>query len=88
MWRVSGDTAPETPTGADHPEQGGLALLNAPGAAPGDEPEHAGPPVPRGGGAEPPRSFWQRRLDAYGVRTAEPVPAARRLVPPMPDGPG
>ncbi|MCC9306832.1 phospholipid carrier-dependent glycosyltransferase [Kitasatospora sp. RB6PN24] len=34
------------------------------------------------------RAPWVRRLAAFGYRAPAPVPAAQRLVPPMPDGPG
>ncbi|PBC78142.1 dolichyl-phosphate-mannose-protein mannosyltransferase [Streptomyces sp. TLI_235] len=88
MWRVSGDTSSEAPGGADHTDQGGVALLSASTAAPGGAPAVPGVPGPRGPEPEPERPFWQRRLERVGYRAAEPVPVAERLVPPMPDGPG
>lgn len=80
MWRVSGEKAPETPPGVDHPEQGGIAVL----PAPGDEPP-AAVPAPRA--AAPLRSVWERGLARYGYRAPVRPEPAEQLVPPMPDGP-
>jgi len=84
MWRVSGDMAPETPTGVDHTEQGGVGLLSV-GTA--DEPTaESVVPAPREAG--PVRSAWQRGLARYGYQAPERPDVAEQLVPPMPDGPG
>ncbi|GAA5008387.1 phospholipid carrier-dependent glycosyltransferase [Kitasatospora paranensis] len=86
MWRVSGDTAPEAPLGADHTDQGGVALLSAPAAEPDGAPSGVDLPAPRE--AEPELSGWQRQLARYGYRAPERPTVAESLVPPMPDGPG
>ncbi|MER8182986.1 phospholipid carrier-dependent glycosyltransferase [Kitasatospora sp. NPDC094015] len=73
MWRVSGDNAPRTPIGVDHPEQAGVAVLDA-----------AEVPAPR----PEPRPGWARRLAEHGYRAPRRPDPADQLVPPMPDGPG
>ncbi|GLW70211.1 phospholipid carrier-dependent glycosyltransferase [Kitasatospora phosalacinea] len=62
----------------DHPERGGVTVLE-----PADP---AAVPAPR---AEPePASRWARALSGVGYRAPRRTPLAEQLVPPMPDGPG
>ncbi|GAA2743362.1 dolichyl-phosphate-mannose--protein mannosyltransferase [Kitasatospora cinereorecta] len=77
MWRVTGDLE-SMDRGTDHPEQGGVTVLDAPVEAVAAA---AAPPA-----AEPSR--WARALAGYGYRAPRRPVDAERLVPPMPDGPG
>ncbi|GLW55431.1 dolichyl-phosphate-mannose--protein mannosyltransferase [Kitasatospora phosalacinea] len=62
----------------DHPERGGVTVLE-----PADP---AAVPAPR---AEPePASRWARALSGVGYRERQRTSLAEQLVPPMPDGPG
>ncbi|MGW4803456.1 dolichyl-phosphate-mannose--protein mannosyltransferase [Kitasatospora sp. NPDC004272] len=62
----------------DHPERGGVTVLE-----PADP---AAVPAPR---AEPePASRWARALSGVGYRERRRTSLAEQLVPPMPDGPG
>ncbi|WP_033219081.1 dolichyl-phosphate-mannose--protein mannosyltransferase [Kitasatospora phosalacinea] len=62
----------------DHPERGGVTVLE-----PADP---AAVPAPR---AEPePASRWARALSGAGYRAPRRASLAEQLVPPMPDGPG
>ncbi|ROR42467.1 dolichyl-phosphate-mannose-protein mannosyltransferase [Kitasatospora cineracea] len=74
MWPVNGDME----SGMDHPERGGVTVLE-----PADP---AAVPAPR---AEPgPTSRWARALAGAGYRAPRRASAAEQLVPRMPDGPG
>ncbi|RKE20814.1 dolichyl-phosphate-mannose--protein mannosyltransferase [Streptomyces sp. TLI_171] len=62
----------------DHPERGGVTVL--------ESADPAAVPVPR---AEPePASRWARALAGVGYRAPQRAPLDEQLVPPMPDGPG
>ncbi|MFJ1794516.1 dolichyl-phosphate-mannose--protein mannosyltransferase [Kitasatospora griseola] len=74
MWPVSGDMD----SGVDHPERGGVTVL-----------ESADPAAVPGPRAEPePASRWARALSGAGYRALRRTPLDEQLVPPMPDGPG
>ncbi|WP_373295484.1 dolichyl-phosphate-mannose--protein mannosyltransferase [Kitasatospora griseola] len=74
MWPVSGDMD----SGVDHPERGGVTVL--------ESADPAAVPRPR---AEPePASRWARALSGAGYRAPRRTPLDEQLVPPMPDGPG
>ncbi len=74
MWPVNGDMD----SGMDHPERGGVTVL-----------ESADPAAVPGPRAEPePASRWARALSGAGYRAPRRTPLDEQLVPPMPDGPG
>ncbi|MFD8478892.1 dolichyl-phosphate-mannose--protein mannosyltransferase [Kitasatospora sp. NPDC059673] len=62
----------------DHPEWGGVTVLESadPAAVPGPRPEPE------------PASRWARALSGVGYRAPRRTPVDEQLVPPMPDGPG
>ncbi|PJN24245.1 phospholipid carrier-dependent glycosyltransferase [Kitasatospora sp. CB02891] len=65
-------------SGVDHPERGGVTVL--------ESADPAAVPRPR---ADPePASRWARALSGAGYRAPRRTPLDEQLVPPMPDGPG